>query len=523
MQYEPVVQLSGGGVDHVQAHLCLSDATAPAVRHDPDMRSLLPIEEAWSDFAWTLERACIQAMSWSRMGCAIRRVYVALPLVLSQQPGMVRRVERMLADSCVDTRLMGIALSDMAWHEHMDQMHQALRQFKAMGLEVVLDDFGRGFWNPSLLATLPVDMVRISSELIGGIGVSGGRACVAQALMSTAQALCMRVVVKHAQDEQTLRILAREKVPYAMGPCVASPMRDFELTELLHSAKLQCPVTPEGPCRTLLLVDDEANILASLKRLLRRQGYNILTANSGKEGLDRMQEAAVDVIISDQRMPGMTGVDFLRQAKALYPDTMRIVLSGYTELQSITDAINEGSIYKFLTKPWDDELLKAQIDEAFRQKEMQDDNRRLSQRVKDMNAELEKANARLSSLVQEQDAKIERDEAQLLVSHEVLESIPCPMIGLDADGMVAFVNADAEQALGLNVGLVLGEHGAGVLPDSLWALLEQVDSDGLRLEVRGRTFLASARRLPAAGGACGHLLVLLPGQQECEGGDCHAS
>lgn len=111
--------------------------------------------------------------------------------------------------------------------------------------------------------------------------------------------------------------------------------------------------------RTVLLVDDEENILSALKRLLQRDGYRILTAGGGLEGLAMLASEPVDVIISDRRIPQMAGVEFLRHVKPLYPDTVHMVLSGYTELQSITNDINEGAIYRFLTKPWDDDLLAA--------------------------------------------------------------------------------------------------------------------------------------------------------------------
>ncbi|MDQ5903807.1 MAG: hypothetical protein QG672_1400, partial [Pseudomonadota bacterium] len=117
--------------------------------------------------------------------------------------------------------------------------------------------------------------------------------------------------------------------------------------------------------RTLLLVDDEPDILNSLKRLLRRSGYRILTAGSAAEGLELLALNDVQVIVSDQRMPIMSGAEFLSRVKSLYPETMRIVLSGYTELASLTDAINRGAIYKFVTKPWDDDELREVIREAF--------------------------------------------------------------------------------------------------------------------------------------------------------------
>jgi response regulator RpfG family c-di-GMP phosphodiesterase len=115
----------------------------------------------------------------------------------------------------------------------------------------------------------------------------------------------------------------------------------------------------------LLLVDDEENILAALTRLLRREGYLIHRANNGADGLELLRQYDIGVIVSDQRMPEMTGVEFLFKAKEMYPDTVRIILSGHTDHKSISDAINQGTVYKFLTKPWDDKQLRDDIREAF--------------------------------------------------------------------------------------------------------------------------------------------------------------
>lgn len=140
--------------------------------------------------------------------------------------------------------------------------------------------------------------------------------------------------------------------------------------------------------RTILLVDDEENILRSLERLLRRDGYHILKATSGQAGLEVLKQNAVGVIVSDQRMPGMTGVEFLSKVKDLYPQTVRIALSGYTELKSVTDAINKGAIYKFLTKPWDDDLLRANVQEAFEHFELAHENERLARELKKANEQI---------------------------------------------------------------------------------------------------------------------------------------
>jgi len=205
---------------------------------------------------------------------------------------------------------------------------------------------------------------------------------------------------------------------------------------------------PEGSQRSLLLVDDEINILSALKRLLRQDKYEIVTANSGQEALTLLTSRSVDVIVSDQRMPGMTGVEFLRLAKESYPDTIRIVLSGYTELQSVTDAVNEGAVYKFLTKPWDDIQLRGHIAEAFRRKEMADENVHLQRQLQLANLALEATNRELDKLLKEKEERIETDEVSLQITHEILEHVSTPILGIDDEKTIVFVNVAAQKLLG---------------------------------------------------------------------------
>lgn len=103
--------------------------------------------------------------------------------------------------------------------------------------------------------------------------------------------------------------------------------------------------------RTLLLVDDEENIIAALSRVLRREAYTILRAENGMKGLALLEQSPVGVIISDQRMLGMTGIQFLNEARRLRPETVRIVLSGYTDFSFITEAINQGRYINLSPSP----------------------------------------------------------------------------------------------------------------------------------------------------------------------------
>jgi PAS domain-containing protein len=162
----------------------------------------------------------------------------------------------------------------------------------------------------------------------------------------------------------------------------------------------------------------------------------------------------------------MSGVEFLRRVKIDHPETVRLVLSGYTGLQSITDAINEGAIYKFLTKPWDDELLKANLREAVQHKAMLDDNLRLASQLALANQRLIDANQELRRLLAEKRQQHQMIEAALVTTQEVIQLIPWPIVGIDDSGMIALANSAAEQRFGADDSL-LGMPVEDRLPEDL--------------------------------------------------------
>lgn len=121
---------------------------------------------------------------------------------------------------------------------------------------------------------------------------------------------------------------------------------------------------------TILLVDDEEYILRVLQRVLgEEKRFEMITATNGQEALEKIRHQAIDLVISDQRMPGMTGIELLTQIKQMYPDSVRIILSGFTDIDVLIGAINEGEVCRFLSKPWDNEELKKIIYTTLEQRE----------------------------------------------------------------------------------------------------------------------------------------------------------
>jgi hypothetical protein len=191
------------------------------------------------------------------------------------------------------------------------------------------------------------------------------------------------------------------------------------------------------------------------------------------------------------------------------------VLSGYTELQSITDAINEGAIYKFLTKPWEDDLLRANIEEAFRQKEMADENCRLDLEVRKANEELAEVNQRLESALAEQRKQLKLIEARGSSALELLLSVPVPLIGIDDEGLVAFVNRDAELLLPECTALV-GRDADEALPQALRPMLQWPDEVPATLILNGQPCRCISRTMTADGDTRGRLLLVIPNATAAE-------
>lgn len=144
-----------------------------------------------------------------------------------------------------------------------------------------------------------------------------------------------------------------------------------------RTTELDVSKTPEKSIYRILFVDDEPNVLKTMKRIFRRENYDLITAESGKQALELLKDSDVQVVVSDYKMPGMNGADLLREVKSRYPQTIRIMLTGHADVDSIMGAVNEGAVYKFITKPWNDEDLRLTISLALEQYDLIRENKEL--------------------------------------------------------------------------------------------------------------------------------------------------
>ena len=173
---------------------------------------------------------------------------------------------------------------------------------------------------------------------------------------------------------------------------------------------------------TLLVVDDEPDVVKSVRDLLRLE-YKVLTATSAAEGHKLMEQEEVHIVMTDQRMPGTTGVEFLKDVRGDYPEAVRLLFTGYADIRAVIDAINAGNVYRYITKPWDPDELQTIIREAGERYDLIASNKRLMADLKEKNTELETANKDLAEANQLKTAFIQVASHELRTPLTILQGL----------------------------------------------------------------------------------------------------
>lgn len=456
---------------------------------------------------WILGAACQQLGEWRASGVPTVPVAVNLSVAQIMADGFYDSVSSLIEKAGLPPELLELELTESMLMADVEKAISVMQRLSALGVSLSVDDFGTGYSSLSYLKRFPLSALKVDRSFVSDITADTNDVSITRAIITMAHALKLRVIAEGVETAGQMKMLIANHCDEVQGFVFSGALSADEIAYLLKGGKcLPAELLNEGrPRRRLLLVDDEENILSALKRLLRTEGYEILTATTGEAGLEILAKHEVDVIVSDQRMPGMTGTEFLRRAKELHPDTVRMVLSGYAELEAITSAINDGAIYKFLSKPWEAEQLCAHIAGAFDFKEMADENRRLNEGIVVANSELSKANRRLQTLLEETRGKTRMGEAALMTLQQITRATPVAMLGIDSNCMVVWTNERADRLFA--DGALLGRQVETIFPE---LLLTSTDRQPVRIGECSYNVISCV--LESAHASQSFLLTLLPSE-----------
>jgi diguanylate cyclase (GGDEF)-like protein/PAS domain S-box-containing protein len=328
---------------------------------------------------WVFEQSCLFNKSLQDRKIAELVVTVNVSSTHFQRSNFVSSVEDILKSTGLDPRYLELEITETVLFDNSDLAIHKLKQLKDLGVQISIDDFGTGFSSLNYLKRLPIDKIKIDRSFIQDIISDQHDAAITKGIITMAHLLGLKVIAEGVETKSQVSFLARYFCDEFQGYHFAHPMPSEKVEQYLMDFKSgNDKIDSENQLykRSILILDDEDNILSALNRLLRKDNLNIYTANNAEKAFEILAMHEIQVVLSDQRMPTMNGTEFLKIVKDLYPETIRMVLSGYTDLRSVTEAINSGAIYKFLTKPWNEQELRNEIKYAFLQHERNSAERR---------------------------------------------------------------------------------------------------------------------------------------------------
>lgn len=375
LHYQPQVDLGTGQIVGMEALIrwqhpelgMLSPARFIGLAEELDL--IVPIG------AWVLRTACLQNKKWQDAGHRNLRVAVNLSARQFYQVDLAASIATVLEETGLSPFDLEIELTESLVMTDVEHAVGILNSLKAIGVHISVDDFGTGYSCLSYLKRFPIDILKIDQSFVRDITVDPDDAQIVTSIISLAHNLRLKVIAEGVETEAQLAFLRRRGCDQMQGFYFsrALPIGEFEEMLLQHKCLPAASGGSQVRQKTLLIIDDEINITAALHRLLRKEDFEIVVAQSALAGFEALAIHDVQVILCDQRMPSMNGVDFFCKVKDLYPNTMRVMLTGFTEMEAIIDAINRGAVHRFFTKPWEDDVLRNHIRDTFRQYRLQHD------------------------------------------------------------------------------------------------------------------------------------------------------
>jgi diguanylate cyclase (GGDEF)-like protein/PAS domain S-box-containing protein len=328
---------------------------------------------------YVFDVVCKQLAIWRDSFSQGLCVAVNFSAISFSEPDFIERILGILKAEGIPPEWIKIELTETILASDADVVQVKMQSLCDQGVRFSIDDFGTGYSSLGYLKRFPFSQLKIDRSFITDILTEPDSASLARSMISIGHNLGIRVIAEGVELAEQMSFLRAAGCDELQGYFYSPPLPPLACMQFLRSGgPLSLPANIiDGVDRYLLIIDDEPGILNALRRALRLENYKILTANCSPDALNLMATHPVDVVLSDLRLADMNGVEFLRRIKIIYPDAIRMVLSGTTEVSSILKAVNEGVIYRFITKPWEPEDLRNQLREAFQQRELHRENKRL--------------------------------------------------------------------------------------------------------------------------------------------------
>jgi len=367
LHYQPQVSLHSGKVVGVEALLRWrhpqQGLIGPShfIGFAEESGLIIPIGE------WVLMRACAQNKAWQDAGLPAIPVAVNVSAKQCAQQDLEAVVRRALNSSGLPAKFLELELTESISMADPEKSVPLMERMKEIGVELSIDDFGTGYSNMSYLKRFPIDRLKLDISFVRDITTDPGSLAISDAIITMSHSLHLEVVAEGVETEGQLALLSARNCDLIQGYYFSKPLPAEALTELLQDGRrLPARLTahpPDSPA--LLVLDDDPHMLSFLELILAAEGYVVHMTVHPLEAFELLACNEVAIVLCDQRMPEMNGVDFLSRVRRMHPKIVRIMLSAYEDYDATREAINMGAVYKFIEKPLRTDELTKVVEEAF--------------------------------------------------------------------------------------------------------------------------------------------------------------
>ncbi len=372
LHYQPKVSLSSGLISGMEALLRWQSPELGMV----SPADFIPLAEETGLIGpigeWVLRTACAQNRALLDSGLPPMRVAVNVSALQFKNANLTEVIARVLRETGLEPHSLELEITESAVIHNVDKMITTLGELKEMGIDLAMDDFGSGYASLYYLKQFPFDKLKIDCPFVRDITSNPNSSAIARTVIAMAHSLHLKVVAEGVETEGQLRYLRNHGCDEMQGYYFSRPVPAADFARLLRSGRalsLETDVASYAG-KSILLVDDELIVLSALEEILTLYGYRVLTAGSAREGFELLANNRVAVVISDYNMPDMNGNEFLCRIREIHPRTVRILITGQGNMETVTDAINKGAIFKFISKPLSCNFLRDTVDEAVRHWEL---------------------------------------------------------------------------------------------------------------------------------------------------------
>ncbi|MEN9358180.1 MAG: hypothetical protein RL695_2351, partial [Pseudomonadota bacterium] len=462
--------------------------------------------------AWVLQTACRQARAWQTAG--LGNLSVAVNVSGKQMnPTLCETVAQALHDSGLSPDYLELELTESQLMRDAENIITTLRRLKETGVTISVDDFGTGYSSLAYLKRFPLDSLKVDRAFVQDITADSNDVSITRAIITLAHSFNLQVVAEGVETEGQLNLLIANQCDIIQGYYFSRPLPDHEITAMLRDGRsLSSHLLRQETSthRNLLLVGGEAAASESLRAQLDPLHHVLHVATHAAQAFELLALHAIDIVIAHETLADSNGIEFLSRLKALHPDIVRLLTGTAASPQeaATTDqsTSQNNGFFRYIAQPWDEQLPHL-LAEAFRQRDLARENHWLQRKITSTSNELSQLNQQLKQLLASKNAQAQRNETALGVTHEILRSLPSPVIGIDNDGLIAFSNAAAE-TLFAGASSLLAQPAAMALPAGLSAALEQPPDTPATFVLQDTLYHLQRYSLGTTSEAQGVLLIL---------------